>query len=143
MTLKEFGLYNWRGGGGSAWFAPVAQARGSEGRRQMELAKEILGRYGFDYVAEYIVGWREGHHIIDLLFDKNNAEEAERANSALTNCWMNLLLRDGALTGPILHLWTRSQKVSGQLSRVLIKVLNVRWIQKESLHPGNQGFSPR
>jgi 4-cresol dehydrogenase (hydroxylating) flavoprotein subunit len=80
MTLKEFGLYNWRGGGGSAWFAPVAQARGSEGRQQMELAKEILGKYGFDYVAEYIVGWREGHHIIDLLFDKTNAEEAERAN---------------------------------------------------------------
>lgn len=87
MTLKEFGLYNWRGGGGSAWFAPVAQARGSEGRRQMELAKEILGRYGFDYVAEYIVGWREGHHIIDLLFDKNNAEEAERANQ----CFNELL----------------------------------------------------
>ncbi|MGA1740880.1 MAG: FAD-binding oxidoreductase [Pseudohongiellaceae bacterium] len=80
MTLKEFGLYNWRGGGGSAWFAPVAQARGSEGLRQMELAKEILGKYGFDYVAEYIIGWREGHHIIDLLFDKTNAEETARAN---------------------------------------------------------------
>jgi 4-cresol dehydrogenase (hydroxylating) len=80
MTLKEFGLYNWRGGGGSAWFAPVAQAKGSEGLQQMELAKEILGKYGFDYVAEYIVGWREGHHIIDLLFDKTNAEETERAN---------------------------------------------------------------
>ncbi len=80
MTLKEFGLYNWRGGGGSSWFAPVAQAKGSEGLRQMELAKEILGKYGFDYVSEYVVGWREMHHIIDLLFDKTNAEETTRAN---------------------------------------------------------------
>lgn len=80
MTLREFGLYNWRGGGGSVWFAPVAQARGSEALSQMALAKEILGKYGFDYVAEYIIGWREGHHIIDLLFDKTNAEETVRAD---------------------------------------------------------------
>lgn len=80
MTLKEFGLYNWRGGGGSAWFAPVAQANGAEALSQMALAKEILGKYGFDYVAEYIIGWREGHHIIDLLFDKTNPEETARAD---------------------------------------------------------------
>jgi len=29
MTLQEFGLYRWRGGGGSMWFAPVSQAKGS------------------------------------------------------------------------------------------------------------------
>lgn len=87
MTLKEFGLYNWRGGGGSSWFAPVAQAKGSEGLLQMQLAKEILGKYGFDYVAEYVVGWREVHHIIDLLFDKTNAEETQRANQ----CFNELL----------------------------------------------------
>lgn len=87
MTLKEFGLYNWRGGGGSAWFAPVAQANGSEALEQMVLAKEILGKYGFDYVAEYIIGWREGHHIIDLLFDRTNPEELDKANQ----CFEELL----------------------------------------------------
>ena len=92
MTLKEFGLYNWRGGGGSCWFAPVAQAKGSEGLLQMELAKEILGKYGFDYVAEYVVGWREVHHIIDLLFDKTNSEETERANQ----CFNELLVEFSA-----------------------------------------------
>ena len=33
-NLQEFGLYNWRGGGGSMWFAPVSQARGSECDKQ-------------------------------------------------------------------------------------------------------------
>jgi 4-cresol dehydrogenase (hydroxylating) len=80
MTLSEFGLYNWRGGGGSVWFAPVAQAKGSEGLEQMAIAKRILGKYGFDYVSEYIVGWRDMHHIIDLLFDKTNPEETRRAD---------------------------------------------------------------
>jgi 4-cresol dehydrogenase (hydroxylating) len=89
MTLREFGLYNWRGGGGSAWFAPVAQAKGPECLQQMALAKEILAKYGLDYVAEFIVGWRDMHHIIDLLFDKTNPDETARANQ----CFDELLTR--------------------------------------------------
>lgn len=30
MSLQEFGLYRWRGGRGSMWFAPVTVAKGSE-----------------------------------------------------------------------------------------------------------------
>jgi 4-cresol dehydrogenase (hydroxylating) len=79
MNLQEFGLYNWRGGGGSIFFAPVAQALGSETERQTRMAKEILGKHGMDYVGEYIVGWRDMHHIIDILFDRNNPDETRRA----------------------------------------------------------------
>nr|WP_029134949.1 FAD-binding oxidoreductase [Sedimenticola selenatireducens] len=81
MNLQEFGLYNWRGGGGSLWFAPVSQARGSETLKQMDLAKRILGKYGFDYVGEFIVGWRDMHHVIDLLYDRTNPEETSKANA--------------------------------------------------------------
>ena len=87
MTLKEFGLYNWRGGGGSSWFSPVSQARGSETIKQMKMAQDILGEFGFDYVAEFIVGWRDMHHIIDLLFDRTDLAERDRANA----CFNKLL----------------------------------------------------
>jgi 4-cresol dehydrogenase (hydroxylating) flavoprotein subunit len=80
-NLTEFGLYNWRGGGGSMWFAPVSQAMGSETLKQMEMAKRILAKHGLDYVAEFIVGWRDMHHIIDVLFDKSNPEEVKAANA--------------------------------------------------------------
>lgn len=81
MTLAEFGLYNWRGGGGSAWFAPVSQARGSETLKQMSMAKAILGKHGFDYVAEFIVGWRDMHHIIDLLYDRTDPAQLAAAHA--------------------------------------------------------------
>ena len=67
------------------WFAPVAAARPSECDKQMKLATDILNKYGFDYVAEFIVGWRDMHHIIDLLYDRTQAEEMERAHSASTS----------------------------------------------------------
>ncbi|MDP3673405.1 MAG: FAD-binding oxidoreductase [Telluria sp.] len=79
MTLKEFGLYNWRGGGGSIFFAPVSQAMGSETLKQTELAKRILGKYGLDYVGEFIVGWRDMHHVIDVLYDKTDPEQTTSA----------------------------------------------------------------
>jgi 4-cresol dehydrogenase (hydroxylating) len=78
-NLGEFGLYNWRGGGGSIWFAPVSQAKGSETLKQMKMAKAILGKYGFDYVGEFIVGWRDMHHVIDLLFDRSDPEQMKLA----------------------------------------------------------------
>jgi 4-cresol dehydrogenase (hydroxylating) len=91
MTLQEFGLYRWRGGGGSMWFAPVAVAKGSETITQMNLAKEILNKYGFDYVAEFVVGMRDMHHIIDLLFNRNDPAEMEAANT----CFAELLSEFG------------------------------------------------
>lgn len=86
-NLQEFGLYNWRGGGGSMWFAPVSQARGSETDKQAKLAKDILKKYGLDYVSEFIVGWRDMHHIIDVLYDRSDEEETERARQ----CFIELL----------------------------------------------------
>ncbi|MBI2313821.1 MAG: FAD-binding oxidoreductase [Betaproteobacteria bacterium] len=79
MNLQEFGLYNWRGGGGSMWFAPVSQAMGSETLKQMQMAKRILGKRGLDYVGEFIVGWRDMHHIVDVLFDKSDPAEVKAA----------------------------------------------------------------
>ena len=87
MTMTEFGLYNWRGGGGSMWFAPVAQARGSETLKQVQLATEILNQYGLDYVGEFIVGQRAMHHIIDVLYDRTDLDERKRAH----DCFATLL----------------------------------------------------
>lgn len=86
-NLQEFGLYNWRGGGGSMWFAPVSEARGSECEKQARMAKRILHKHGLDYVAEFIVAPRDMHHVIDVLFDRTNAEEMQRADA----CFNELL----------------------------------------------------
>lgn len=79
MDMREFNLYNWRGGGGSLWFAPVSQARGSETLNQMALAKQILGKYGLDYTGEFVVGMRDMHHILDMLFDRTDPEMTKDA----------------------------------------------------------------
>jgi 4-cresol dehydrogenase (hydroxylating) len=92
LNLDEIGMVRWRGnGGGLAWFAPVAAAKGAEAERQTRLAREILDKYGFDYTAAYAIGWRDLHHIIALLFDKSDAEEEARADA----CYREMVTRFG------------------------------------------------
>ncbi|MDE2597439.1 MAG: FAD-binding oxidoreductase [Sphingomonadales bacterium] len=88
LSLEEVGLARWKGaGGGLAWFAPVAPAKGSETAGQIELAKQILGKYGFDYTVAFAIGSRELHHIIALLYDKSDPEEEKRADQ----CYKDLV----------------------------------------------------
>jgi 4-cresol dehydrogenase (hydroxylating) len=60
---------------------------GSECDEADGLAKHILNKHGFDYVGEFIVGWRDMHHVIDLLYDRSSPEETQRANA----CFNELL----------------------------------------------------
>ena len=93
LNLDEIGLLRWRGaGGGLAWFAPVAAARGVEAERQTILAKEIVEKWGFDYTAAYAIGWRDLHHILALLFDKSDPEQEKKADG----CYRELVTRFGA-----------------------------------------------
>ncbi len=92
LNLDEIGLARWRGGGGGlAWFAPVAPAMGNETTGQIALAKEILAKYGFDYTSAFAIGSRELHHIIALLFDKTDPAEEKRADA----CYHELVTRFG------------------------------------------------
>lgn len=82
LSLEEVGIVRWKGaGGGLAWFAPVAPAKGDETVGQIELAKQILGKHGFDYTSAFAIGSRELHHIIALLYDKSDPEEEKRADA--------------------------------------------------------------
>ncbi len=93
LNLDEIGLLRWRGaGGGLAWFAPVAAAKGTEAARQTVLAREILEKHGFDYTAAYAIGWRDLHHIIALLFDKSDSAQEVKADE----CYRELVTRFGA-----------------------------------------------
>jgi len=88
LNLDEIGLLRWRGaGGGLAWFAPVAAAKGAEAEGQTKLAREILDKHGFDYTAAYAIGWRDLHHIIALLYDKSDPEQEKKADA----CYQDLV----------------------------------------------------
>src|SRR5690348_15174659 len=140
MNLVEFSLYNWRGGGGSMWFAPVSQARGSETLKQMSLTKQILGKHGLDYSGEFIVGMRDMHHIVDVLYDKTNPEQVKAAYQ----CFDELLTTFSAQGYGIYRVNTEfMDKVAdtyGPVQRKVNKTLKKALDPNGILAPGKSGI---
>lgn len=141
MTLQEFGLYRWRGGGGSMWFAPVSQAKGSETKAQMELAESILNEYGLDYVAEFIVGLRDMHHLVDVLFDRSNPEETARAHE----CFGKLLSEFGKRGYAVYRVNTgfmeETAALYGPVKRKVDQMLRDALDPNHIISPGKSGIA--
>jgi len=87
LDLDEFALYNWRGGGGSAWFGITAQAKGSEAARIVRLVKQVESEFGLDFLGGFMVQAREMIGVFDLLFDRTNPDEMRKAHA----CYAKLL----------------------------------------------------
>jgi 4-cresol dehydrogenase (hydroxylating) flavoprotein subunit len=81
LSLSSFSLLNWAGGGGLYWFAPVSPARGADMVRQQELASGIMADHGLDYLAAPTLNGRDLHHLIALVFDRNDRDAAHRAKA--------------------------------------------------------------
>jgi len=81
LSLDAFRLYNWRGGGGSMWFAPICPARGRDFVEQVRLARRIYDEFGFDHMSAPTLGGRALHHVMPLEYDRSDEGETRRAHA--------------------------------------------------------------
>lgn len=141
LNLDEIGLLRWRGaGGGLAWFAPVAAAKGAEAEAQTTLARQILDKHGFDYTAAYAIGWRDLHHIIALLYDKSDPEQEKKADA----CYRELVPAFGAKGWASYRTGVNSMDLVaqqyGQTNRDFNKLLKTAIDPNGILAPGKSGI---
>jgi 4-cresol dehydrogenase (hydroxylating) len=78
-NMTEFSIMNWIGGGGHINFSPISAPNGKEAMRQYRLIEQRCHEYGFDYIGEFLVGWRDMHHILMLMFDRSNEDQRKKA----------------------------------------------------------------
>ncbi len=92
--LTEYSLVNWVGGGGHIGFSPVSPIKGAEALKQYRMVRDRLHEHGFDYMSVFAIGWRELHHVIELVFDRTNPDEARRAREVFA-----IMVREAAEAG--------------------------------------------
>jgi 4-cresol dehydrogenase (hydroxylating) len=92
--LSEFSFINWTGGGGHIGFSPVSPIRGSEAMKQYTMVRDRMHEYGFDYMSLFAIGWREMHHVVELLFDRRDPAIKGRAEQLF-----RLLVKEAAAAG--------------------------------------------
>jgi len=78
-SMTEFTVLNWVGSGAHTDFSPISPTTGAEAMKQYTMIRDRLHEHGFDYVGEFLVGWREMHHIIFLLYERYDEAERRRA----------------------------------------------------------------
>ena len=92
--LSEFSFINWTGGGGHIGFSPVSPIRGAEAMKQYTMVRDRMHEYGFDYMSIFAIGWRELHHVVELLFDRRDPAIKRKADELF-----RLLVREAAAAG--------------------------------------------
>jgi len=92
--LTEYGFVNWVGGGGHIGFSPVSPIKGSEAMKQYTMVRDRMHEHGFDYMSVFAIGWREMHHVVELIFDRHDAESRNKAHELF-----GILVREAAAAG--------------------------------------------
>jgi 4-cresol dehydrogenase (hydroxylating) len=93
--LTEYSFVNWVGGGGGhIGFSPVSPIKGSAALKQYTMVRDRMHEYGFDYMSVFAIGWRELHHVIELVFDRRDPVIKQRAHDVF-----QILVREAAAAG--------------------------------------------
>ena len=71
-NMTEFGLLNWVGAGSHIDFSPISPVTGDGALKQFEVIRDVCHQYDFDYIGEFLVGWRDMHHVLMLVFDRDD-----------------------------------------------------------------------
>ena len=61
-------------------FSPIAPVTGSEAQEQYKMTRRANEKYGFDFIGTFIIGMREMHHVVEIVFDRSDPESRRRAH---------------------------------------------------------------
>ena len=81
---------DWLPNGAHLFFSPIAKVSGPDATAQYELTRRRCEEARFDFIGTFVVGMREMHHIVCIVFDRKDEESCKRAH------WLICTLIDDA-----------------------------------------------
>lgn len=141
VATQETGLDKLRARGGYMRFSPTTAARPEEGDKQVKIASQVLRKYGFEYIAELIVGWRDVRHNIDIFFDRTRPDAMKKAY----NCYDELLSSFGrngwGINRTNIAFMDKAADIYGPSMRRLNRSIKKALDPNNILSPGKSGIS--
>ncbi|KAM3071767.1 hypothetical protein ACMFMG_009630 [Clarireedia jacksonii] len=78
-TLDELKWVDFLPNGAHLFFSPISKISGKDAMAQYELTKSKCMEAGLDFLGTFVVGIREMHHIVCIVFDKKSEESRKKA----------------------------------------------------------------
>lgn len=144
-STTELKWVDWLPNGAHLFFSPIAKVSGDDGMAQYELCRRRCEEAGLDFIGTFVVGMREMHHIVCIVFDRKNAESRRKA------FWLiSTLIDDAAKKGwgeyrthlsmmdQIAGTYSFNDHAQGKLNQKIKDALDPKGI----LSPGKNGVWP-
>ena len=93
-SVTELKWVDWLPNGAHLFFSPIAKVSGDDAVAQYELTRRRCEEFGFDFIGTFVVGMREMHHIVCIVFDRRDPDSRRRAHKMIT-----VLVDDAAALG--------------------------------------------
>ncbi|KAK6440359.1 hypothetical protein LTR95_003419 [Oleoguttula sp. CCFEE 5521] len=79
-STTELRWVNWLPNGAHLFFSPIAKVSGDDGVAQYEVTRRRCEEAGFDFIGTFVVGMREMHHIVCIVFNRKDPDSRRRAH---------------------------------------------------------------
>ncbi|GAJ15010.1 unnamed protein product, partial [marine sediment metagenome] len=79
-TTTELKWVDWLPNGAHLFFSPIAKVTGEDAVAQYKVTRRRSEELGFDFIGTFVVGMREMHHIVCIVFDKKDHDSRRRAH---------------------------------------------------------------
>jgi hypothetical protein len=79
-STTELKWVDWLPNGAHLFFSPIAKVSGDDGMEQYQLCRRRCEEAGLDFIGTFVIGMREMHHIVAIVFDRKNRESRRKAH---------------------------------------------------------------
>jgi hypothetical protein len=128
------------------FFSPIAKVSGPDADLQYALTKRRCYEFGFDFIGTFIIGMREMHHIVCLVFNRKDPDSKRRAHQ-LIKTLIDDAAKEGwgeyrthlALMDQIANTYNFNDNAQMKLTETIKNALDPKGI----LAPGKNGIWPK
>ncbi|KAH8652730.1 putative D-lactate dehydrogenase [Tricladium varicosporioides] len=79
-SVDELKWVDWLPNGAHLFFSPITKISGDDAMLQYRVTKKRCQEAGFDFIGTFVVGMREMHHIVCIVFDREDVESKRKAH---------------------------------------------------------------
>ncbi|KAJ4856787.1 FAD binding domain-containing protein [Trichoderma breve] len=78
-SFDELRWVDWLPNGAHLFFSPIAKITGDDAVSQYEVSKRRCREAGLDFIGDFLIGVREMHHIVCIVFNREDPDSKRRA----------------------------------------------------------------
>ncbi|EXJ91673.1 vanillyl-alcohol oxidase [Capronia epimyces CBS 606.96] len=82
-SMDELKWVDWLPNGAHLFFSPIAKVTGDDAMAQYKVSRQRCEEFGFDFIGDFVVGMREIHHIVCIVFDRKDPKQRRNAHQLI------------------------------------------------------------